>query len=70
MQRNLKPTKEEQEYPEELSTMETQTDADTALTENEKFVKKLEIQIEIIRKIIHPVKDQTLIDLNNDETLK
>jgi hypothetical protein len=70
MQRNLKTTKEELVYPQVLPTMETHTEVDSALTENERFVKKLEIQIEIIRKIIDPVKDQTLIELNDDGSLK
>ena len=40
------------------------------LTENEKFVKKLDIQIDIIKKIIDPGEILPLLKMNGKSELK
>ncbi len=45
-------------------------DPDISLTENEKFVKKLDIQIDIIKKIIDPGEILPLLKMNGKSELK
>ncbi len=49
---------------------DTSQDTESSLTENEKFVKKLDIQIDIIKKIIDTGKIPSLFNLNDKSEMK
>lgn len=54
MRRNCKINKEKRDLDSATSTKDVALSIDSHLVENERFVKKLEIQIEVIKKIIDP----------------
>ena len=66
----MKLRKEKFEVSGSNSSADLSKEVNTALTENERFVKKLEIQIDIIKKIIDPDNKSSLGSLNSKPSLK
>lgn len=65
MSRNMKLRKEMSEASGHRSTTDVFQEVNSDLAENEKFIKKLDIQIGIIKKIINPEETPTLYDMND-----
>ena len=66
----MKLRKEKFEVSGSNSSTDVFEEVNSDLAENERFVKKLDIQIEIIKKIIKPEKYHSLADLNDKSEKK
>jgi hypothetical protein len=63
--KNMKLRKEKFEVSGSNSSTDTFEEVNSNLAENERFVKKLDMQIKIIKKIIKPGEIHSVADLNN-----
>lgn len=61
----MKLSKEELEVSGSNSSTDIFEEVNSNLAENERFVKKLDMQIKIIKKIIKPGEIPSVADLNN-----
>ena len=66
----VKVNKEKEKLSEHHSSLDGAEEADRNLIENERFVKKLEIQIDIIKKIIDPETNPVHFDFDYDAEMK